>query len=173
MPINLFSGFSTYSPDGKWLLLPTNGSLQLLNARSGEEITTFTGKGISSGAFSPDGRCIAGSGSRLVVWERGNKNIVLDIALPDEEEYMIGYSPDGRFITTATYSAVHLRDAATGALRLTIFREPAADAWVACRPDGAFRCNEAGKALLYTLDGVKAIPVPESRRTAEKSLWEE
>ncbi len=174
-PINMFSGFSTYSPDGKWLLLPSNGSLRLLNARTGDEIATFksSGASISSGAFSPDGRYIAGSGSRLVVWEQGSQAIVLDFVLPNDDEYIIGYSPDGRFITTASYTSVHLRDAVTGALRLTLFREPAADAWVACRPDGRFRCNEAGKELLYTLDGVKAIPVPENRRSAEKSLWEE
>lgn len=174
-PINMFSGFSTYSPDGKWLLLPSNGSLRLLNARSGKETTTikYPGADISSGVFNPDGKYIAGSGSHLVVWERGSQNIVLDIALPDDDEYIIGYSPDGRFLTTTSYTSVHLRDAVTGALRLTLFREPATDAWVACRPDGAFSCNEAGKELLYTLDGVKAIHAPENRRATAKSLWEE
>ena len=96
---------AVFSPDGRRALTSSDGnSVRLWDAEAGRQITTFTGAGSGTAAFSPDGR--------LVAMPDHNTVVVRDANAGDREGRVLqghsaavrsaAFSPDGRRIVTAS-----------------------------------------------------------------------
>jgi len=113
-----WAGFS-YSPDGRFIatLVETGsgmdkGELDIFEAVSFKWITTL-GKDADTlwyayPAFSPDGQVLAASyGDHVILWDTQTWKEL--ISLPASRPTGFAFSPDGRILTTYTYSGmVHL-----------------------------------------------------------------
>src|SRR4051794_22929882 len=64
-------------------------------------------------------------GARLLVWDVPRSEPRLQVELPGDGVHL-AYTPDGTVLAVSTASDVHLLDAATGELRTTLTRPPAA-----------------------------------------------
>ena len=96
---------AVFSPDGRRALTSSDdNSVRLWDAEAGRQITTFTGAGSGTAAFSPDGR--------LVAMPDHNTVVVRDANAGDREGRVLqghsaavrsaAFSPDGRHIVTAS-----------------------------------------------------------------------
>lgn len=113
-----------FSPDGKTLALARNadeGTIRLLDARTGKEQATFQGhtRNVCSLVFSPDGKTLVSGGEDGCIkwWDMTTRKVRFttdggSICWP----FQIAFSPDGK--TLATQSK--LWDVATGKERATL-----------------------------------------------------
>jgi WD40 repeat protein len=121
-----------FSPDGKSLAAGYGlfsgeqvGRVKIWDAASGTEIIAFDGPrgGVNKVAFHPDGKRLAVAGSEVVeVWDLETVRKLHDLKGHKKWVYCAAFSPDGKWLATGGWDrTVKLRDAATGALVLTIF----------------------------------------------------
>jgi WD40 repeat protein len=121
-----------FNPDGKSLAVgfgeysgPGIHPVKLYDVASGRETATLPGPkgGVNSLAFHPDGRRLAVAGSELVeVWEVVARTRVHELRGHSNWVYRVAFSPDGKWLASGGWdNTIKLRDAATGAERLTIF----------------------------------------------------
>lgn len=83
---------------------------------------------IRSIAFSPDGRSLAAAGFRVkdtdqataLVWETADWQVARTLGPHTNDVYAVAFSPDGRTIGTATWGAIKLWNAQTGAEMKTL-----------------------------------------------------
>ncbi|HVO42805.1 MAG TPA: WD40 repeat domain-containing protein [Aggregatilineales bacterium] len=129
-----------YSPDSRTIATGnTSSSIWLWNAGTGETIQTLISRTnpVIKLLFSPDGSCLltADAGRTVQVWDVRSGRLLFSFftAYPITQA---AFSPDGRFIATASYRFLQLWDGQTGAAITT--RGLRAD-WVsslAYAPDG-------------------------------------
>jgi WD40 repeat protein len=123
-----------FNPDGKSLAVGYGvysgaevGRVKVWDVASGTEIKAFTGPrgGVNAVAFHPDGKRLAVAGSEVVdVWDLETARKLHDLRGHKKWVYCLAYSPDGKWLATGGWDrTVKLRDAATGALALTIFAQ--------------------------------------------------
>jgi WD40 repeat protein len=121
-----------FSPDGKSLAVGFGAYSQdktfqakVYEVATGQETATFPGPraGVNDLAFHPDGRHLAVAGSEVVeVWDVVARVKVRELPGHSKWVYAVAYSPDGKWLATGGWDrTIKLRDAATGAERLTIF----------------------------------------------------
>lgn len=139
-----------YSPDGK--LLATSGDtakIRLLNADSGQVVTTFSTGGAGLLVFSPDGKILAtGNGIEATManlWDVKSGKLLYTLPASDFGKLLlsISFSPDGRTLATGTIdSTIKLWEVATGRELLN-------------SPDTGAGKGEVGRIddLLYSRDG--------------------
>jgi WD40 repeat protein/serine/threonine protein kinase/Flp pilus assembly protein TadD len=121
-----------FSPDGKSLAAGYGGysgnqvgRAKVWDVASGKEIKAFPGPkgGVNRLAFHRDGKRLALAGSEVVeIWNLETGGKLQDLKGHAKWIYCLAYSPDGKWLATGGWdNTVRLRDAATGALALTIF----------------------------------------------------
>ena len=117
----------TYSPDGELLAVASSIGVWLYDARTGAELSLINGTthGVTSIAFSPDGRTLAigdnWPNKTIRLWDitTGTHKATLDGETASGES--VAFSPDGRTLASLSYDrSVRLWDVATGALKVTL-----------------------------------------------------
>ncbi len=96
---------AVFSPDGRRALTSSDGnSVRLWDAEAGRQITTFTGAGSGTAAFSPDGRLVAMPDHNTVVVRDANAGDRAGRVLQGHSAAVrsAAFSPDGRRIVTAS-----------------------------------------------------------------------
>jgi WD40 repeat protein len=121
-----------FSPDGKSLAVgfgeyshDRTYRATLYEAATGKETATFPGPkgGVNDLAFHPDGRHVAVAGLGIVeVWDVVSQTKARELRGHSNWVYCLAFSPDGKWLATGGWDrTIKLRDAASGAERLTIF----------------------------------------------------
>jgi len=121
-----------FNPDGGSLAVGFTQSNQdnvsqvtLYEVPTGQEMFTFSfPRGAANDlAFHRDGRHLAVAGSEIVeVWDVVAHTRVHELRGHSKWVYAVAFSPDGKWLATGGWDrTIKLRDAATGAERLTIF----------------------------------------------------
>jgi WD40 repeat protein/predicted Ser/Thr protein kinase len=136
-----------FSPDGKVLVSgDIDGTINEWDVKTGEKLLSWehTG-GILAVAFSPDGSCLATTGTAVdttvKVWDTATGAKVMTLQGHDASIWSVAFSPNGKRIVSASRDrTVKIWDMASKAELLTI-REPSAkDGWtipiVRFSPDG-------------------------------------
>jgi WD40 repeat protein/class 3 adenylate cyclase len=122
----------TFSPDGRSLAVGFGeysglGShpVKIYDAATGKERVTLPGPkgGVNDLAFHPDGRRLAVAGSEIVeIWDVVGHTILKELRGHTNWVYGVAFSPDGKWLATCGWDrTIKLRDAATGAERLSLF----------------------------------------------------
>ena len=140
-----------FSPDGK--LVAAGGDegapVQIYDVGTGKCRHTLSGHigHVLALAFTPDGRTLAAtakqydkqtqkSTAEICLWDltTGTRNQKWE--LPEGSSYSIAYSPDGNALASAGGGNVHIRDAKTGKVSLTLSPDRGGVGKVAFSPDG-------------------------------------
>jgi WD40 repeat protein/serine/threonine protein kinase len=150
-----------FSHDGKFLAFTTMdkggaGLVRVLDAATGEEITTFRGhKGAISGvAFGPDSKRIAsaGAGKQVKIWDATSGKELLALGGYPQGQECIAFSPDGKRVAVGGLAAsVKVWDAMTG--REAYTAGPAANTnSLAFSPDGKLLATGSHYGQVIILD---------------------
>lgn len=163
-----------FSPDGEKLATGTNkGKVQLWDAETGTELTTFFGKqprelrSIMDLTFSSDGSLIAVINMRRICLLGSPKQPHFKEVFPDPEVFWNGavFSPDNTvLITSLLGGGVQLRDVTTGKVLTTLDGHTASVQTLVFSPDGKTLVSAGydGTILLWDWDEVlKGIKVGE------------
>jgi WD40 repeat protein/class 3 adenylate cyclase len=122
----------TFSPDGRSLAVGFGEysafgahPVKIYDAATGKERVTFPGPrgGVNDLAFHPDGRRLAVAGWELVaIWDVVGHTKLHELRGHTNWVYGVAFSPDGKWLATGGWDrTIKLREAATGAERLTLF----------------------------------------------------
>jgi WD40 repeat protein len=168
---------TSWSPDGRWLVLDNNSLVRLIDLRPPfPEVWSQpapggrnTGRGA---AFSPDGRWLAVAAKDTVeIWEAatGLRIATWDKPAPTERwfGFALSWSPDGRWVCETWQQWVNVWDAATGK---PVFQRVAQNEWI---NDTAFH-QPSGRlaiAIAGRTDGVVGIYAPEDWREERAYAW--
>src|SRR5262249_44689538 len=136
-----------FSPDGKALAVgfgeySRRGAhpVKLYEVATGRETATLPGPkgGVNALAFHPGGHRLAVAGSEVVeVWDVVARTRVQELRGHFQWVYCVAFSPDGTWLASGGWDrTIKLRDAATGAERLTIFAHEGFVLALAFSPDG-------------------------------------
>jgi WD40 repeat protein len=101
-----------FSPDGKYLLVSSNGYLDLYDALNGNRIQQFQGYlnaslRANAFAFSPDSHLLAyetidpGEVINVIIWDLPNQELINDLPGFTDLIYSISFSPDGNLLVAA------------------------------------------------------------------------
>ena len=108
---------AVFSPDGRRALTSSDGnSVRLWDAEAGRQITTFTGAGSGTAAFSPDGRLIAMPDHNTVVVRDANAGDRAGRVLQGHSAAVrsAAFSPNGRIVTASDDRTARVWDVQTG-----------------------------------------------------------
>jgi WD40 repeat protein/tetratricopeptide (TPR) repeat protein len=136
-----------FGPDGKWLAIGygfysdlKKGRVKILDSATGTEIRSLPGPlgGVNKLAFDPKGGRLAASGLEVVdVWDLSTLTRIHELRGHKKWVYCVAFSPDGSWLATGGWDrTVKLRDAATGAEKLTLFAHEGFVLDLAFSPDG-------------------------------------
>lgn len=91
-----------FSPDGSLLASGAgagDGTVKLWNPRTGQLLRTISEKDeVWSLTFSPDGKFLVTNEGRLMLWNTQRGTLVRRFNLPNREESVLAYAPDGNTI---------------------------------------------------------------------------
>ena len=114
--------------------------MTLRDAATGDELFRLPGQpgGVSSVAFSPDGKRLAAASAGLIeLWDLGSRAKVHALRAHESFVYDVAFSPDGRRLATGGYDGtIKLWDPATGEAVLTLYGHTSKVAGLAFSPDG-------------------------------------
>ena len=118
---NQINRFLAFSPDGKTFAGVDHGVLVLWELATAKEIRRFPGHeaGLSSVAFSPDGRILATAGdwrqTLIRLWDVATGKEVLQPQGHQDEVLAVAFSPDGKVVASASQDGTaRLWDVASG-----------------------------------------------------------
>ncbi len=112
MPLSL-----SFSPDGKHLMMGTLNGFHLLDAATGKDVVSFTGRMLlgRTAIFSADGKLLfVGKGDGMVrILDVSSGKVVRDLAAHEDPVHALSISPDGKMLASgSTDSTVLLWDIA-------------------------------------------------------------
>jgi WD40 repeat protein/uncharacterized caspase-like protein len=119
------------------------GTVKLWDVTSGQEIGALQGhgKGVTSVAFSRDGRLLASGGTdnTIRIWDLATKQELRTLAGHSANIESIDFSPDGRLLASASDDGgTFLWDANTGEHLLTLISLDEGSEWMVVTPQGLF-----------------------------------
>jgi WD40 repeat protein len=166
----------TFAPEGKILFCDVNGSLYLLNMKSGE-VTPVPVERSYGMDFSPDGKMVAlgdirNRGLLRLLTSDFKKEVLSVKAHPDTIIYNLCWSPNGKLLATSDYLLVRLWNAETLAPQGALVVLPE-DKGLALTADGHYR----GTPLRIERDIVYVVQTNDGQQTytpaefAEKFGW--
>jgi WD40 repeat protein/serine/threonine protein kinase len=154
---NVIAGPVVFSPDGERLAATIpgypfqNGEVRVWDVRTGKELVTFKGHTgeVSGVSFSSDGKRLASSAFtragrggnppaafEVKVWDAQTGQEVAALKKETDQVYSLVFSPDGKRLAGASYTAVKTWDAQTGQELMTIKAPAGGVNGVAFSPDG-------------------------------------
>jgi WD40 repeat protein/DNA-binding SARP family transcriptional activator len=166
------AGVGTTSPDGRIAAQATdNGSVQLLDSRSGEVIRTLPGghQGVQTIAFDHSGKRIATGNwdGTTIVWDVASGRALQTFAAHTGIVESVTFSPDDRTLATAGEDATaKLWDLKTGKRLVTLTGHTFALTDIAFSPDGTRLATASGDGTVR----VYVLPVPELLSVARSRL---
>ena len=116
------NGAIAYSPDGARLAVASSIGIWLYDAHTGAEVALLgRTSGISSVAFSPDGKTLAGGGwnGTVRLWELGSGQERTTFR-HTQAVLSVAFSPDGTTLASGGDHTIRLWDVDTGQLRTTL-----------------------------------------------------
>jgi len=138
----------TFSPDGTYVaVVGTTKSAKVWDVNTGEEVSSFPGHltRVKSVAFHPSGEYVAsGDGDfKVMLWDpRTGQEIRTPLSEHTDVVESLAFSPDGRFLATASWREVIIWDAKSFDKIETLGRFAGTIWCVAFSPDG--KCLAAG-----------------------------
>jgi WD40 repeat protein/DNA-binding SARP family transcriptional activator len=167
-----YAGVDATSPDGTSVAqADANGSVQILDAETGQVLRTLPGghAGVQSIRFDPSGTRLATGNwdGTAVVWNVRSGARVQTFAAQQGIVESVRFSPDGKTLATAGEDATtQLWDIATGRRLLTLTGHSFALTDVAFSPDGRRLATSSGDGTVR----VYVLPVDELLAVAEERL---
>jgi WD40 repeat protein/uncharacterized caspase-like protein len=127
----------------KTMKIETSGQVVLWDVSTGQEIGALKGhgKGVTSVAFSRDGRLVASGSSdnTIKIWDLATKREVRTLSGHTSNIESIDFSPDGRLLASASDDGgTFLWDANTGEHLLTLISLDDGGEWMVVTPQGLF-----------------------------------
>ena len=143
------------SPDGKWAVTQSHrtGRMKLWSADDGRLVMDFP-LGISSNAFSRDGRWLVSGGDRLRFWEVGTwKPKTLSVPGDDTDVGSPVLSPRGPLLVLVTGGSVRLIETATGR-EVARLEGPSRETLgsISFSPDGTMLAATADRRSIFVWD---------------------
>jgi RNA polymerase sigma factor (sigma-70 family) len=163
-----------FSPDGKSVAaaITAENVVKLWDARTGKEKRTFEGAkctGLTSVAFSRDGRLLAAAGvvnnadsgqGVLILWKAASGNLLWQVRghTSDICERALAFSPDGKLLATGSADkTIKLWDATTGKCKRTLEGHESGVFSLAFSPDGKLLASGGldGTVRLWDLESAE------------------
>ena len=156
-----------FSPNGRFIVLRTQSSVLILDAKTGESVW---GEGGGRHSFGPQGPWFSRDENMVAVITSDDgaetnpgivKNLVtgeeylLDGTRPNED---IDFSPDGRTIATIPGDSLWLSDASTGRARAE-FLSFSDGTWIVRTPEGFFNASEGGAKHFVLVRGFDTLSI--------------
>jgi WD40 repeat protein len=153
-----------FSPDGKTLAVQVRSDVELIDVEKGRTFQMLrapesdseqdvAGCGLS---FSADGAVLADAldNNRVRLWDVASGKVATTLFIPDREQPIPLFSPDGRFLAVAGHRRTMIYELRLPELQTTMAQHPHALRHIAFTPDGrSLLCEGERKINGLALDG--------------------
>ncbi|MFI1170113.1 nSTAND1 domain-containing NTPase [Streptomyces melanogenes] len=140
-----------FGPDGRTLIVSTQGAVQLRDVASGTVRATVGGPGELLGglALSPDGRLLATTGDdrKVHLWDTATGRRHSTLARGGAGAPTMAFSPDGRVLATADSNQAGLWDTANGQRRAPLTGMTSTTNGVVFSPNGRTLATQDGRSV--------------------------
>jgi WD40 repeat protein len=183
-------GFAVFGNDGKQTAISDGDAVQIIDARTGADITanrldkyitndTSGGKGLAA-SFSPKGETLGvvvcdngySENGGLILYNTANLNKAAEFRA-DTVLTSLAFTPDGSLLFAGGYDgAVRMVETQHGSLLATLFRSATGE-WIVFTPDGLYDASPNGASLLdWRLKGqiAPASTLPDMRQPGLLSM---
>ncbi|GFF78104.1 vegetative incompatibility protein HET-E-1 [Aspergillus lentulus] len=172
-----------FSPDGTTLAGGSVNTLQLWDPVTGSSKNSFEGFSIHDACFSPDGKFLAASSSRMIFLLNIATDVQQTLDSPHQDDILeAAFSPDNKILASSSVDGMLcLWDTATGTCTYTFELEGEAMCALSFSDDGKFLLTNLGRLNLEdgsvspqlpaSEEGLASPPVSSDRQRAVKDAY--